>query len=563
MTPTHRDTMHTRLAPSNEPRELWSPHRPQILSTTQRRIRAIANTPTLDRWGTRILPEGMQVVPNSPVPLLFQHREPAGRIEQIERTAGAIIFDAIVLDDRAWNLVRTEQVSGISIGFVPLEWDFDRDDTPICRAWQLGEISLVAVPANPEAKITEVRSWSTTEEPAMPPLTPPARTEQPAAAPRLVQSIPAAAPAVHRNRAQPYDVGKALRAAAQTEVLDGLEAEVAKELEQRAAPAPTRGVRIPAVLFKRTISTDPASIGALSPSQYLGQLLDDTSAARKWAPLLQRCGFVQINSERESVLIPKRDSRVRASWGGKDTEAAASEWTATDDTVVPRYVMATHTLERSALKYATPAALQLTLADLGDAIDGVADDGLLFGGGAGNVPNGLLSVPGRTVDLAGESVTTEELLDLKNTLMETWKQDLPTGMRWIMNARNWDALRTTSRKTGAGADTEWAAGIAPFSTGDNVLFDIGVLQSGKVAMRGPNQYDIYLTYSAMGVVVWFGGGSIDTYIDMSTLSTRGAARVSGFLNCNCVARDPQIVHMLANVLAAPPIGAARRAPAAA
>ena len=159
-------------------------------------------------------------------------------------------------------------------------------------------------------------------------------------------------------------------------LLDGLEREVAVELEKRAGPAPTRGIRIPSALFKRQISTDPGSVAALSPTQYVGQLLDDTSAARKWGSLLQRCGFVQFNSTRESVSIPKRDSRIQASWGPKDTDAQQSDWTTDDDVVSPRYVKSWVPINRSALKYADPSALQLTLSDLGDAIDDAADTGL-------------------------------------------------------------------------------------------------------------------------------------------------------------------------------------------
>jgi len=559
MPTNHRDTMHTRLAPSNEPREIWAPHRPHIVSTSERRIRAIANTPTLDRWGTIIRPEGMRIVPNSPVPLLYGHREPAGRIIEIERTAGAIIFEAIVADDRAWNLVRTEQVTGISIGFIPEAWDFDDDDTPVCRDWSLCEVSIVSVPANPEARITEVRSFTQTPEDHMPPFHPPARQEPrpadpTAAAPRLVASIPAAAPAVHTMRAKPFDVGRVWQSMVENRELDGLEGEVTRELEKRS-DVPTRGKRLPAALFKRAISTDPASIGALSPTQYLGQLLDDVAAVRKWGSLLPRLGFVSINTTRESVAIPKRDKRIVASWGPKDTEAVESDWTAKDDLVSPTYIKTTATIERSALRYGDPAALMLTLQDIGDAMDDGADTGLLYGTGLNDQPVGLLTNP-IALDQAGGSVDSQLLMDFKNSFLTTWKADqADASTRWLMNPRSYDALRITSKKQG-GAE-EWPTGIATFDAGEGVLFGIGVIQSGKVAMKPTaNCYDISLIYGRMGVVCWFGGGSVDTIVDAMSLSTRGAVRISAFLDCNAKVRDPNIVYALTNVLARPPAAGA-------
>lgn len=576
--------LNTRRAPSHERRELWSPHMPVVVGdASEHRIRATVNTDRIDRYGTRILPAGMRIA-EGPLALLFNHdaRVPAGRIEQIERTHDRIVIDAVVTNAAVWEMVRSGTVTGTSVAFVPLSWDYDDgdDDVFVCRSWELTEVSICAVPANTDARITEIRSAAgggrtMTDDLMddvfggrnMPPYPVPRRDWSKsgqvdpgpgASGPRIVGTVPLASPAVHGGRAQRYDVARVLRTMVDGQRLDGMEGEVATELEQRAGPAPTRGVRIPSAMFKRAVSTDPASIGALSPSQYVGQLLDDMSQARRWAPLLQRCGFVQFNSTRETVIIPKRNRAIVASWGPKDTEAAESDWTAIDDTVTPRYVKAWVPIERSALRYADPSALMMTLADLGDAIDSEADTGLLFGTGAGDQPTGLLFAPGRVLDKAGDSATTEDFFDLKNTLMEQWRKDTPEGLRWIMNSRNWDTLRVTSKKqVAAGAGEEWPSGIAPFNTTEATLLDIGVIQSGKVrVLAAPNTYNIYLVYGAMGVVVWFGGGSIDTIVDTASLSTRGAVRVSGFLDCHCTVRDPHVQHAMLNVLAAPPAAGA-------
>jgi HK97 family phage prohead protease len=568
--------LNVRRAPSHERREIWVPHLPTIVGdASQQRITATVNTDRVDRYGTRILPAGMRIA-EGPLALLFNHdsRVPAGRIEQIERAHNSIVIEAVITDPRVWEMVRSGTVTGTSIGFQPLEWDFDDDDAFVCRSWELAEVSICAVPANVDARITEIRSAAggdrslspdyvrdlasqlAEEVFRMPPYPAPQRPDPGPGGPRLVGSVPLSAPSIHSGRAQRYDVGKVLRHLAGDQQLDGMEREIAVELERRAGPAPTRGIRIPSAMFKRAVSTDPGSIQALSPSQYLGGLLDDMSQIRRWAPLLQRCGFVTVNSSRETVIIPKRNRAIVASWGSKDAPAGESDWGADDDTVQPRFVKSWVKINRSALKYGDPSALLLTLNDLGDAIDDEADSGLLFGDGTNDQPTGLLFAPGRVLDLAGASASTSDFMDLKNGLLEQWKKDDPSGVRWVMNGRSWDALRVTSKKQSTGAGEEWPSGIAPFDTGESILFQIAVIQSGKVrVLAAPNNYTVYLVYGAMGCVVWFANGSIDTIIDTATFSTSGGMRVSGFLDCNVVARDPHIMHAMINVLAAPPAGA--------
>lgn len=554
-----------RRAPIGERQERWVPHVPRIVGdASERRIIATANTRAVDRYRTRIEPGGMTITPG-PLALLFNHRtdRPAGRIETIARTPDEVTFEAVVLDDEVFGLIRSGQVAGVSIGFRPLDWIEDEadEDVLVCRSWELCEVSIVSVPANPQAVITEVRSLGERieQEVFVPPLTPPARQDPAAAPPRLVQSIPARAPAVHTARAKPFDVGRVWQSMVENRELDGLEREVTDELEKRS-DVPTRGKRLPAALFKRTISTDVGSIGAMSPTAYLGQLLDDVAAVRKWGSLLPRLGFTTITTTRESIAIPKRTQRIAATWGPRDIAAVESEWQARDDTLSPTYIKVTATLERSALKYGDPAALMLTLGDIGDAMDDGADTGLLYGSGQNDEPVGLLTQPGRVVDLAGGSVTSEILMDFKNVFLSTWRMDNPDqSTRWLMNQRSWDALRITSKKAGAGATEEWPSGIAEYMAAEGILFMIPVLQSGKVGEKLPansNLYDIALIHGRMGVVVWFAGGSVDTIVDAMSLSTRGAVRVSAFLDCNAVARDAQIVHALTNVLARPPAAGA-------
>lgn len=573
-----------RRAPTGR-QDRYIPHMPVVVGdASQRRIKATVNTPDRDRYHTIIDPRGMRVVPG-PIALLFNHdhRQPAGRITDIIRSDDAVEIEAVITSDTVWSHVRSGAVTGMSIGFSPDEWRaIEGDsDTLVCTSWELCEISLASVPANPQAVIQEIRS--------MPPMQPAPRVTdrtsqqpideralttalsdalgtQPQPTARLVGQTSLARPAVHTMRAQPFNVGRVWASMLGDTHLDGMELEVTQELAKRAPPSTDRGgMRIPWSVFRgkhalatRQISTDPGSVGALSPTAYLAELLDDTATARRWGALLPRLGFREVTTSRESVDIPKRDSRLVASWGPKDTDAAASEWTADSDNVRPTYIKCTVTLQRSALKYPDPSALAITIEDIGDAIDDGADTGVLYGTGQNDQPTGLLTnVPGGNItNLNGQPASSQNLFDLKNMLITAWRMDQgDSSMRWLMNARSYDALRITSKKSGA-PDNEWYSGITPFDTAEGLLLGIPAVQSGKVLVKAnpANSYDIDLIYGRMGVVVWFAGGSIDTIIDTSTLSNRGAARISAFLDCHCVRRDPNIVYRLGNVLASPPTG---------
>ena len=585
--PHHDRNLTTRRAPPGDRLERWSPHVPVLVGDgSQRLIKATVNTATKDRWGTHVLPSGMTVRPG-PLPLLFNHdlAHVAGRIIELQRSPDEVTMEAHISDDAVWRAIRAGEITATSIGLRPMRWSFadDEDGTPICELWELIEVSICSTPANPEARISEVRSLTQRLEQevfSMPPLQPrrPTADDPPpepaggletlSRAPRLIESVPARAPAIHLNRAQPFNVARCWQTMIDGCEIDGFEGEVTKELARRAAGLPDRGgVRLPAALFKpagRAVSTDPGSIGALSPQAYLAHLLDDVSAARKWGNLLPRLGFREENMPREGASIPKRTGRVVASWGPKDTAAAESEWKADEDQIRPLYVKCTVPVERSALKYAIPAALGATIAEIADAMDSAADDGLLFGTGADDQPTGLLTRFGAEIDLAGASLGRQQAQDFKNDFYDVWMTDPSSSeLRWVMNHRSYDALKVTSRKQEPSAVDEWPQGMVGDEIGFGVLEGIGVITSGKMrrtnAAPDPATFNILLIRSGwMGVVAWFGNGSVDTVIDQYTLSNRGAVRISAFLDTNCVARDPHIVHALRNVLARPPAPGAPR-----
>lgn len=129
-------------------------------------IMGIASTPTPDRMADVVLPEG--AVFKLPIPLLWQHRsdQPIGNVTQAKVTKKGIEIVAEIAKgvseeiDRAWSLIKSGLVRGLSIGFrgldteqIPNSWGV------IYQRWEWLELSAVTIPANAEASITSVKQF--------------------------------------------------------------------------------------------------------------------------------------------------------------------------------------------------------------------------------------------------------------------------------------------------------------------------------------------------------------------------------------------------------------------
>jgi HK97 family phage prohead protease len=88
---------------------------------------------------------------------------PIGRAVTLTETAEGLRADLLVSDTTAGRdvltLVRDGVATGLSVGFVPLidQWNTDRTHVTRVRA-SLVEISIVAFPAYPDARIAAVRA---------------------------------------------------------------------------------------------------------------------------------------------------------------------------------------------------------------------------------------------------------------------------------------------------------------------------------------------------------------------------------------------------------------------
>lgn len=156
---------------------------PTILDEDERLVEGRINTTTLDAYNTIVEPTGAQVEKYiNYASVLFNHDASnlIGNAEEIEvadeyvdakwKFLPAEMNSEIV--EEVWELYKNGWLNGYSIGFVPLDWQFDtietddedEDDLDIVRvvSWKLKEFSLTAIPANPDAlarSSDEMKIW--------------------------------------------------------------------------------------------------------------------------------------------------------------------------------------------------------------------------------------------------------------------------------------------------------------------------------------------------------------------------------------------------------------------
>lgn len=146
------------------------------INVEQRQIRGTATTPTPDRVGDVVEPKGIRF--KNPMPLLWQHdhEKPVGWVRFAEPTNAGVEFEAQIADstgtnsttlkerlNEAWESVKMGLVGAVSIGFKALEYELlDK-----AKGFESGirfiksevmELSLVTIPANAEATISQIRS---------------------------------------------------------------------------------------------------------------------------------------------------------------------------------------------------------------------------------------------------------------------------------------------------------------------------------------------------------------------------------------------------------------------
>lgn len=137
----------------------------KALNDERREIEGMASTPALDRIGDVIEPTGLSFAKEAPLLLNHKSDQPVGSVQFGQPTSKGLPFKAtiakvdepgVVKDrtDEAWHSVKNGLIKGVSIGFIPQESKpLTGGGTRFTKA-SVHELSLVAIPCNPEAVIT-------------------------------------------------------------------------------------------------------------------------------------------------------------------------------------------------------------------------------------------------------------------------------------------------------------------------------------------------------------------------------------------------------------------------
>jgi len=140
------------------------------INEMQRKFAGVASTPSTDRLGDIVEPEGAQF--KLPLPMLWQHdsRDPVGWITAARvNSSGITVEGEIAKTDepgelqnrltKAWQMIKAKLVRGLSIGFKEIE-SAEIKGTWGTRfiKWEWLELSAVTIPANAEATITVIKS---------------------------------------------------------------------------------------------------------------------------------------------------------------------------------------------------------------------------------------------------------------------------------------------------------------------------------------------------------------------------------------------------------------------
>jgi HK97 family phage prohead protease len=112
-----------------------------------------------------------------PTKFLFEHMVPIGKQLEIRETDEGLYGRWSVVDTTAgtdaYKLAKAGVLDSLSIGYIPLEWDIRADGVRVLQKCQLFEVSAVALPANENAVITDVKRVPEPEPAPADPLPPP------------------------------------------------------------------------------------------------------------------------------------------------------------------------------------------------------------------------------------------------------------------------------------------------------------------------------------------------------------------------------------------------------
>lgn len=119
----------------------------------------------MDSWGDIIEPAAFKEV-KCPLPMLWQHDtgSPVGvwnsavSDEHGLKMRGNLLIEDVVQAKEAYALIKSGAITGLSIGYVPVNYFYDAENCRHLSEIKLFEVSLVTFPANEQALLTSVKS---------------------------------------------------------------------------------------------------------------------------------------------------------------------------------------------------------------------------------------------------------------------------------------------------------------------------------------------------------------------------------------------------------------------
>lgn len=137
-------------------------------------IEGWATTGREDRVGDIVVPEGATFA--LPLPLLFAHKhdEPIGSVVRAEVTKAGIrirakLTEGVARAEEVWKLLQDGALTAVSIGFQALKHSALPTGGLRFDKWEWHELSVVSVPANPDARISVAKCMAVTAEKSTPP----------------------------------------------------------------------------------------------------------------------------------------------------------------------------------------------------------------------------------------------------------------------------------------------------------------------------------------------------------------------------------------------------------
>ncbi len=141
----------------------------KAVSEEKREIEGIASTPTVDRVNDVVDPMGLTFQKEAPLLLGHDHAQPVGTVTFGTPTAKGLPFRARIAKvdeagvvkqrtDEAWHSVKSGVIKSVSIGFRPIKSNQLTNGGTLYTKADVHELSLVAIPCNPDAVIAAFKS---------------------------------------------------------------------------------------------------------------------------------------------------------------------------------------------------------------------------------------------------------------------------------------------------------------------------------------------------------------------------------------------------------------------